>query len=287
MSITVDVIEYVLNLWKKTDEYAKYCMLNIENYKKSFNNINFNGLYDNCVSKIIIEFVQNEVYKVDIYADSMYLIYIDSEDDIISKYYSPVFDYKIHIISNSGEYALDFPLPLCRYDVRIDLSGVNKSVHIKINSLSELKQIGKKNYGFENIDLSMFISSGKDMYKILDTLLYLRYMKPNIIESHEAIFNFSCYNCEKEFKLFINHIERLINKYSQQSFHDRVLSKRDIKYICRTFSWYLDSSWFSSSANLSLSNINIISLNSNIMELLGIIKDKYGRIAICQESDNF
>lgn len=286
MSITVDILEYVLNLWKDTDEYAKYCLLNIGNYKKTFNKINFNGLYDNCVFKIIIEFVGNKMYKADIYADSAYLIYKDSEDDIISKY-TFAFDYKIHIISDSRQYALDFTLPLSKYDVKTDLSGVNKSVKFKIESLSELRQIGKKNYGFENIDLSVVISNKKDIYKMLDMLLYIRYMKPDVIEYHEVILNMSCCDCEKEFKLFINYIDKLINKYSLESYNKRILGKRDIKYICRTFSWYLDRSWFSCSSNFALSNINIINLNSNVMELLGNVKDKYGKIGIYQWGESY
>lgn len=284
MYITVSVIEYVLSFWEESEQYTKCCLLNITNYKKVFNKKFLSPLYDGCISKVIIEYVDDRLYKVDIYADSIYLIYLDSQEKIIEKFGDELI-YKIHIISDLDIYSLSYVLPLSKYNVQVDLSGKVHSSNIIVNSLAELKQVGNKKYGFKDIDLFVFISDSKDVHKILDRLLFMRYLKPDIIESHEVYFDFKSYNNEKDMKAFINYIDKLVTQYSQDSFNNKILNKRDLQYISRTFSWYLDISWFSSSCYSSLSHVNVTNLDVHIIEKLANIKNKYGLIGILNNSD--
>lgn len=284
MYITVNVIEYVLNFWKESEEYTKCCFLDIRNYKKIFNKQFLSPLYDGCISKVIIEYVDDKLYRVDIYADSIYLIHLDSQEKIVEKF-GDEFIYKIHIISDLGIYALSYSLPLSKYDVKIDLSGKVHSINIIVNSLAELRQVANKKYGFEEIDLFVFISNPKDVRKILDLLLFIRYLKPDIVECHEVYFNFKSYDNAKDMKSFINYIDKLVTHYSQDSLNNNILNKKSIQYISRTFSWYFDVSWFSSLPYSSLSQVNITNLDLHIIEKLASVKNKYGLIGILNNSD--
>lgn len=283
MFITVDIIDYVLNSWKESDEYTKCCFLNIKNYKKIFNKQAFSSLYDGCVSKVIIEFIDDKLYKVDIYADSIYLIYLDSEEKIIEKLGNE-FIYKIHIISDIENYVLYYPLPLSKYDVKVNLSGKISCPRLKIYSLAELRKVNNKNYGLKDVDLFVFISNSKNLYKILDTLLFIRYIKPDIVEYQEVFFDFKPYNNVKEMKSFINYIDKLMTKYSQESLNKNLLNKVDIKNMSKTFLWYLDISWFSNSSEPIVSQMNVTNIDLDIIEILASVKNKYGRIGILNEN---
>lgn len=274
-SKTAEVLEKIIKIWKESEEYAKFCLLNIMQYEKTFKDFDF--LIECGIKRVNILFLNDKMYTVDIYADAMYLCFDESEIEI---QLLSLYSLKIHVVSNTDKFAAFLTLPLAYYDIQVDLSKVNKTTSITLYNVKELKKVFNPNYGFSCIDLYLNIDEKKDVLESLDKILKLRYLYPDVVGYSKVNFNILCSDVNvRGFKSFITHLKEYSERYMKDSLQNKILLKNDIKEVRATCYWNFNNTWFQRSVNVSWDK-SVLIIEPEILNLLAPIQNKYGVIGI-------